>query len=98
LAEQQGIRYVIVSCTADRVVLTRRLEMRQRSHTDPSDAGIAVLEWQFQHMNPLDAAERLHVVLVDTSQARAYEKALAEIQDRLTCLTREIIPHPHQRR
>jgi len=92
LAAQQGIRYVIVSCAADRVVLTQRLEMRQQLHTDPSDADVAVLEQQLQSMEPLGAAERMHVVAVDTSQARAYENVLAAIQDRLTCLTREIIP------
>jgi predicted kinase len=83
LAAQQSVHYAIVSCEADRPVLTQRIEMRRQSHGDPSDADVAVLDRQLQNMQPLSAGERGHVIEVDTSQARAYEKALAAIQNRL---------------
>jgi uncharacterized protein len=79
LAAQRGIRFVIISCASDRVVLAQRIEIRRQSHTDPSDADVAVLERQFQNMEPLSASEQLHLVAVDTSDARAYEDALAAI-------------------
>ena len=41
-----------------------------------------MLDRQLQNMQPLSAGERGHVIEVDTSQARAFEKALAAIQNR----------------
>ncbi len=79
LAARKGIRFMIISCRADRVVLAQRIEMRRQSHTDPSDADVTVLERQLQIMEPLSAAERLHLVAVDTSNVRAYGEALAAI-------------------
>lgn len=89
LAAGQRIRYIIVSCEADRAVLMKRIEMRRQSHIDPSDADVAVLDQQLQHMEPLSADEQLHMVSVDTSQVEAYEKALAAIQNRLASVTYE---------
>jgi aminoglycoside phosphotransferase family enzyme/predicted kinase len=88
LGAQQAVQHVIVSCKADRSVLTKRIEMRQQSHVDPSEADVAVLDRQLQSLEPLSAGERGHVIEVDTSQARAYEKALTAIQNRLAdCFT-----------
>lgn len=89
LAAGQRIRYIIVSCDADRALLMKRIEMRRQSHVDPSDADAAVLDRQLHQMEPLSADEQLHRVSVDTSQAQAYEKALAAIQDRLASVTYE---------
>ena len=88
-AADQSIRYIIVSCEADRAVLMKRIEMRRQSHSDPSDADAAVLDRQLQRMEPLSADEQLHMVSVDTSQVQAYEKALAAIRDRLASVTYE---------
>jgi predicted kinase len=91
LAAQLGIRCMVISCAADHVMLAQRIETRRQSHTDPSDADVAVLERQLQNMEPLSAAERMHLVAVDTSDARAYEEALAAIQDGLACIPRETV-------
>jgi uncharacterized protein len=99
LAAQRGLRYVIVSCEADRQLLIKRVEYRRQQRLDPSDADVAVLDRQLQNMRPLRADERSHVVVVDTSQARAYERAVAAIRD---CLARArdetaAIIKPHRR-
>jgi hypothetical protein len=83
LAAQQGVRYIIVSCAADRAILAKRIDKRRRSPLDPSDADVPVLERQLQTMEPLSAAEYLHVVEVDTGAAHAYQEILAAIEDRL---------------
>jgi len=82
LAAQQAVQYVIVACEADRRIMVERIERRQ-AKVDPSDADVAVLDRQLQNRATLRPDECLHVVAVDTSQAPAYEKALAAIQDRL---------------
>jgi uncharacterized protein len=79
--------------------LIKRVEYRRQQRLDPSDADVAVLDRQLQNMRPLRADERSHVVVVDTSQARAYERAVAAIRD---CLARArdetaAIIKPHRR-
>jgi aminoglycoside phosphotransferase family enzyme/predicted kinase len=83
LFRQLSAKHIIISCQADRQVLAKRIEMRQQAHLDPSDADLAVLDRQLQIMQPLRPDEQLHSVVVDTSQAGAYETTLAAILDRL---------------
>jgi len=83
LAAQQHLPFVIVSCEAERQVLAERIEVRRQARIGPSEADVTVLDRQLQNMEPLRPDEGLHIVTVDTSRARAYEKALASIQDRL---------------
>ena len=89
LAAGQRIRYIIVSCEADRAVLMKRIQMRRQSHIDPSDADVAVLDRQMQDMEHLSADEQLHMVSVNTGQVQGYENALAAIRDRLASVTYE---------
>jgi hypothetical protein len=55
-----------VSVSAAREELHRRLERRQRDSTDPSEADVAVLGYQLEHEDALDADERDYVIDVAT--------------------------------
>jgi uncharacterized protein len=81
LAAQLGARFVIVSCEADRQLMTKRIEARQQAHVDPSDAGVTVLDRQLQNIQPLRPDELVHTVTANTSQTCAYEKTLAAIKE-----------------
>jgi aminoglycoside phosphotransferase family enzyme/predicted kinase len=66
LAEQAGVDLVIVSVTASRDELQRRLASRQRAGGDASEADLAVFRYQLEHADALDADERDCVVEVAT--------------------------------
>ena len=83
LAAGRGLPFIIVLCEADRGVLVQRMENRRQLHVDPSDADAGVLDWQLSHTEPLSAEERAHVVVADTTQPGATQKAFAAIRSRL---------------
>jgi uncharacterized protein len=79
LAARRGVRFIILSCSAPREVLMRRVADRRERHADPSEAGVAVLEKQLQHFEPLDAGELAQAVVIDTAQPDALQAALGAI-------------------
>jgi hypothetical protein len=62
LAGALGVRLSIVDCNAPVEVLRSRIQARSAERQDASDADIAVLEYQLDHHDPLDEAERALVV------------------------------------
>ena len=66
LAEQAGASLAIVSVTASRDELHRRLTNRQRAGGDASEADLAVLRHQLDHVDAFDADERHCLVEVAT--------------------------------
>jgi aminoglycoside phosphotransferase family enzyme/predicted kinase len=68
LAGKVGSDFSIVSVSAAREELHRRLERRQRDSTDPSEADVAVLGYQLEHEDALDADERDYVIDVATDE------------------------------
>ena len=70
LATRLEARFVIISCTADKEELIRRIHSRVRD--DPSDADVAVLEKQLRHLEAIGATEEGDVIRVDTT-ARDWE-------------------------
>ncbi len=83
LALRRGWPFIIVLCEANRGVLVERINKRQQLHLDPSEADVAVLDWQLRNTEPLSAEERSHAVVVDTTQPDASQKACAAIRSRL---------------
>ncbi len=79
LAARRGVRFIVLSCTAPRAVLMRRVAERQERQTDPSEAGVAVLARQLQHLEPIGSDETAHTIIVDTVQAHALKNALGAI-------------------
>ena len=67
IANRRGVHCVTVHCTAPKALLVERIEQRVRSHADPSEATVAVLERQLlRHEAPTDAEPS--VVAFDTSE------------------------------
>ncbi len=83
LAARMGSTFTILACQADHAVMVRRLEERAQRHTDPSDANVATLLQQPRGTDPLDQAERANALLIDTTDTKACQKALAAVRCRL---------------
>ena len=66
LAGRAGAQFVIVSTSAAREELQRRLEHRQGAGDEPSEADIAVLRYQLEHADALDEEERACTIEVAT--------------------------------
>ncbi len=62
LAEELGIDWRIVSLEAPAEVLAARINQRRQSGADASEAGLAVLASQLEHLEPFDASEQDHVL------------------------------------
>ncbi len=84
LAAGRGNSCLILDCHADSAILRERLVTRSGSGTDPSDAGLEVLEKQMVDAEPLSPAEQAHCIDVYTADAAALDKALAAIAARRT--------------
>ena len=67
LAEAEGAAFRIVWCAAPDETLRARVVAREGGGADASEAGIAVLDAQIAGLEPLDASERVHATLVDTT-------------------------------
>jgi len=61
LGKRLGVTSCLIHCHAPLEVLRSRVEGRSRRGGDPSEADLAVLEWQRQHEEPLRADESLDV-------------------------------------
>jgi uncharacterized protein len=82
LAASRGNLCLILACHADAEVLALRLEQRSKQHSDPSDAGLDVLQWQLRNAEPLGPAERRLCIDVRTAEDSALHDALAAIDAR----------------
>jgi len=69
LARELGLAFVIVDLPADDALLRERLRQRALGPPDASDAGSAVLDYQYATAEPLTAAERRHVLTLDGAAA-----------------------------
>lgn len=79
LAERVGSEFVIISTSAARNELHRRVETRRRAGGDPSEADTAVLGHQFDHADALDADERDCVIEVATDRPVDFDKVCKSI-------------------
>lgn len=66
LATELRVPFAILDCRADPDTLRRRVAAREAAGLDASEAGVAVLERQLAHHEPLLADERACVIDVDT--------------------------------
>lgn len=69
LADELGVAFHIVECTAPDAVLRERLGRRQQADTDASDATAAVLDLQGCVREPLGPQEAAHALRLDTDVA-----------------------------
>ncbi|MCW8872326.1 MAG: AAA family ATPase [Xanthomonadales bacterium] len=69
LAASLGAKLSIMDCKAPVEVLRSRIRARSAERQDASDADIAVLEYQLDHHDPFDEAERALVVELEDSNS-----------------------------
>jgi aminoglycoside phosphotransferase family enzyme len=69
LAGRASAKFVIVSTSAEREELRRRIDRRDRVDDDPSEADITVLRYQFDHADVLDEKERECTMEVATDRS-----------------------------
>ncbi len=82
LAQRLRVQFLIVSCSAAPEVLASRIELRQRQHSDASEANGAVLAQQLRDLQPLTDYEQPHVVTVNTADDAAVDMAVEQIRYR----------------
>lgn len=66
LAAELNLRFLILECRANFPELHRRVGYRLAKAADASEATHAVLDWQLQHDESLDACETEHAISIDT--------------------------------
>jgi uncharacterized protein len=84
LAARLGVRSVIVHCQATVTTLEARIAERRRRGADPSEADVAVLEWQRSHFEPIVPEEGFVVHEVTTAEPHAPEDLLRRLGAQLT--------------
>jgi hypothetical protein len=84
LAAEAGAPFIIVSCTAPEAVLRERVASRERQQSDASEAGLAVLEQQYQTQDALADEELALTIAVDTRRdGDSFDQATAQLALRL---------------
>ncbi|MBK7249345.1 MAG: AAA family ATPase [Gammaproteobacteria bacterium] len=83
LAHEEGCTALIVSCAAAPDVLRTRVQARERSGADPSDATLEVLERQLAEAEPLTPEEQAQALVLDTSAPTSIAALAAAIRQRL---------------
>jgi hypothetical protein len=79
LAARLGVECVLVRCEAPPEVLEARIRERLARATDPSEATLAVLEWQRGRDQPPQPGEGCTLVRIDTTSSTAAADAFAAI-------------------
>ena len=83
LAARLGVSFVLLSFTADENTLRDRIRVRQAAGTDPSEAGMEVLQSQLRSQEPLQSDEREYAILVEASE----NPPIADIINRVVAKT-----------
>jgi len=79
LAAAHGVPFVLLHFEADRDTLLRRVGMRQAAGTDPSEAGVEVLESQLASQQPLSTAEQAGLITVDSTAGLSVDDLLGSL-------------------
>ena len=80
IARGAGAAFAIATCTASPATLRARVALRERSASDASEAGLAVLERQFATAEPLAADETAHALAIDAERSAGAPEAAALAQ------------------
>jgi aminoglycoside phosphotransferase family enzyme/predicted kinase len=84
LAAELGVPFVLLHFEADADTLRRRIGARLQTETDPSEAGLAVLEAQLGSQEPLRPDERDGKVAILVSQDQSLDDLVRELAGRIT--------------
>ena len=83
LADQAGVPFMILACSAAPEVLRQRILSRQASGGDPSEAGIDVLEAQLASLEPPAGDEQGDIVMPAPEDAESPVALVERIAGRL---------------
>jgi aminoglycoside phosphotransferase family enzyme/predicted kinase len=83
LAAELGVPFVLLHFEADADTLRRRIRARLQVDTDPSEAGLAVLESQLESQEPLQPDERDEEVAILVHQDRVLDDLVRELAGRI---------------
>ncbi|MFW1677219.1 AAA family ATPase [Pontibacter sp. JAM-7] len=76
LATQQQVKVKIIACHCNEEALVNRLEKRQQSGNDISDANVKVMQQQQIHLQPLSEDEEAIATHIDTADTLAVTELL----------------------
>jgi hypothetical protein len=79
LAARLAVNLQVIVCEAPESVLRSRITERQQRGDDASEAGLAVLDWQLKHREPIEGDEALDVIRVSTVEADPLQAALSSL-------------------
>jgi aminoglycoside phosphotransferase family enzyme/predicted kinase len=79
LAARLGARSWLIHCRAPEALLQQRLAQRQRADTDASEADAAVLAWQQQRFEPIEALPGMTVIEADTADGACVAQVMAAL-------------------
>ncbi|MGY6552939.1 MAG: bifunctional aminoglycoside phosphotransferase/ATP-binding protein [Wenzhouxiangella sp.] len=80
VARRMKLPFGVLHCHAPQAVLAARVSARERDGRDPSEAGLAVLHAQLAGLDTASLAGEEQVLVLDTSQTPAIDRAAAWIE------------------
>lgn len=86
LARRMRVPFIILQCTASAICLRQRVRARRN---DVSDANLAILEHQLQHLKPLAQDESYDAINVDTEHTVDIQQLLGRIREHITHRTEQ---------
>jgi predicted kinase len=84
LAARLGVPFWLIHCSAPYALLQERILRRARAGEDASEADAAVLAWQHQRFEPVEAAPGMAVIEVDTADPGCATRVMAALQPSAT--------------
>jgi hypothetical protein len=83
IAEETGVPFLILDCSAPDAVIASRLALRQETALDPSDATMDVINAQQASREALSQAELILSQRVDTHESASLDSLIARIRQHL---------------
>jgi len=75
LSNRLKVPFGMLFCHADAAILRQRIQSRNASGSDPSEAGLEVLDKQLQSFEPPGDEELDHTLVIDTTDPEALDQA-----------------------
>ena len=83
LASELNVPFIILEFQATEEELKKRIIARAKDKNEPSEADINVLEYQLKTYIPLDEEEKLHTIVINTTEKYKVEELVKDINSRM---------------
>jgi aminoglycoside phosphotransferase family enzyme/adenylate kinase family enzyme len=84
LAHACDVPYIVISCEVPEKVLRKRIRQRSETQQDPSEANLAVLQYQLHSQEPLTMDEQAHTHAITCSLPTLSSKQLRWLERMIT--------------